>query len=468
MFKIKQRYNVNEEKKLINNGKEAIAKDLKHYITEITNEYKREKELLKKELNQLSKSVSSKEREERLKLGKERLHTEANAKEEAKRKQLDRQLADDLFIQKRKHLLQNHRQKYDHSCSEINEQKAVLVKNHQLHDKHLNLIYALKQRHLAVLQKRKAEFMEKEISEEILNSNNYCERRKRDLKKKHAIETKQHPKNLKQQQANIRKLFKHQYNTQNKQYKTYKEQVMSQTPKDQIKEKLQQIKDEQNRKFSLLYEHYKTNVDAVYQQQNLKLTESQQLEQDQLNDDLERQISVLNKSHLLRKQHQAETFARENEALESERIQKKKDLDAKIQYDTLELDKCSKQRLTELTLDQQNELKRFDTDFMERCLTLVTQNKNRHSVYNLDTYSSSSSGSNNQLNHRSSSSASSNFGGMLNSHSSSIHKKAPHLAYFGDIINSGELLNSPVFKNNQADSASQSPSKPLKYLFYLK
>ena len=33
---------------------------------------------------------------------------------------------------------------------------------------------------------------------------------------------KQHPKNLKQQQANIRKLYKHQYNTQNKQYKQYK------------------------------------------------------------------------------------------------------------------------------------------------------------------------------------------------------------------------------------------------------
>ena len=55
---------------------------------------------------------------------------------------------------------------------------------------------------------------------------------------------------------------------------------MNQTPKDQVREKLEQIKDEQNRKFSLLYEHYKTNVEAVYQQQNLKLTASQQLEQD--------------------------------------------------------------------------------------------------------------------------------------------------------------------------------------------
>jgi hypothetical protein len=39
--------------------------------------------------------------------------------------------------------------------------------------------------------------MEKEISEEITNYKNYCERRRRDLKKKNAFETKQHPKNLK-------------------------------------------------------------------------------------------------------------------------------------------------------------------------------------------------------------------------------------------------------------------------------
>lgn len=39
--------------------------------------------------------------------------------------------------------------------------------------------------------------MEKEISEEITNFQNFSQRRRRDLKKKHAHEIKQHPKNLK-------------------------------------------------------------------------------------------------------------------------------------------------------------------------------------------------------------------------------------------------------------------------------
>lgn len=47
--------------------------------------------------------------------------------------------------------------------------------------------------------------MEKEINEEIINYKNYCERRRRDLKKKHAYETKQHPKNLKVTQKSLKK-----------------------------------------------------------------------------------------------------------------------------------------------------------------------------------------------------------------------------------------------------------------------
>ena len=88
-------------------------------------------------------------------------------------------------------------------------------------------------------------------------------------------------------------MYKHQYNTQNQQYKKYKEQMIAATPKELQREKLEKLKEEQNRKFSFLYEHYKANVDAVYQQQNLKLPGSQQQEQDSLNDDLDRQLSVL-------------------------------------------------------------------------------------------------------------------------------------------------------------------------------
>jgi hypothetical protein len=204
---------------------------------------------------------------------------------------------------------------------------------------------------------------------------------------------KQHPKNLKQQQVNIRKLYKHQYNTQNKQYKTYKEQIINQTPKDQVKEKLEQIKEEQNRKFSLLYEHYKTNVEAVYQQQNLKLNGTQQLEQDNLNEDLEKQMRLLFLSHTQRKHQQTETFQRENEHLDLERRQKLKDLETKMEKENEEFERSSQQRLKKLKEIQNLTLEKFDNECLEKFSILIhnisNTNTNRYSVYNLDSFRNS-------------------------------------------------------------------------------
>lgn len=190
-----KRYKLNEEKKFLNNNKEANSKELKRYIHELENEYKKSKEELKKEIS--VKALPFKEREERLKLGKERLHNEARIKEDKKRKQLDVNSTEELCLLQRKHLIMSHKREYELLSNEINEQKLGLSKNHGLLKNHLNSTYQIKQRHCVILQRRKQEFMEKEISEELTNYKNYCERRRRDLKKKHAYESKQHPKHLK-------------------------------------------------------------------------------------------------------------------------------------------------------------------------------------------------------------------------------------------------------------------------------
>jgi hypothetical protein len=97
--------------------------------------------------------LSSKEKDERLKLGKERLHNETKVKGENKRKQQEINLTLDICRLKRKHLVMFHKLEYDLLLNEINEQKAVLLKNHHLLEHHLNATYLLKQRHLNTLQK---------------------------------------------------------------------------------------------------------------------------------------------------------------------------------------------------------------------------------------------------------------------------------------------------------------------------
>jgi len=44
-------------------------------------------------------------------------------------------------------------------------------------------------------------------------------------------------------------------------YKLHRERLLVTTPKEQVRDML---KDEQNRKFSLLYEYYMNNVKSVY------------------------------------------------------------------------------------------------------------------------------------------------------------------------------------------------------------
>jgi hypothetical protein len=227
-------------------------------------------------------------------------------------------------------------------------------------------------------------------------------------------------------------------------------------------------------------------VEAVYQQQNLKLTASQQLEQDQLNDDLAEQINVLHKSHFLRKQHQAETFQREIELLDHEKRQKKKDLEAKIHFETLEFDANSSSKLAELKRNQAIILTKFDAEYMDTCLKLVqasvggsgsggASSKNRLSVYNLDTFSIISCSSNSQINNSSnnnnsnqnnssnssrsfSNSSNNNFNFLKsrNSPSSSLSTSlSSRLPFFATSTSSGgennnEFLNSQLTSNNQA------------------
>ncbi len=57
--------------------------------------------------------MSSKDREERLKLGKERLHNETKFKIENKRKQQETNLTGELCRLKRKHLLMFHKLEYE-------------------------------------------------------------------------------------------------------------------------------------------------------------------------------------------------------------------------------------------------------------------------------------------------------------------------------------------------------------------
>ncbi len=150
-----RRYNLNEERKFVTNAKESNVKEMKRCVGELEHDYKRAKDEIKKELTVASggKAMSSKEREERYKSAKVRLHNEAKHKEELRRKQLEMNATHELCMLQRKHMIIIHRRECELLLNEINEQKSGLTRNHHMLSNHLQAVYVLKQRHLTVLQK---------------------------------------------------------------------------------------------------------------------------------------------------------------------------------------------------------------------------------------------------------------------------------------------------------------------------
>ncbi len=118
-------------------------------------------------------------------------------------------------------------------------------------------------------------------------------------------------------------------------------------------------------------------MDSVYQEQHLKLNSAQQLEHDTLNEDLARQMKVLDQSHVQRKEHQAEMFAREVQSLENDRMQKHRDLMAKISSENEDFESSSRQRLSKLAEVQRALVEAFDKECLEKYGLQMQQQNNR-------------------------------------------------------------------------------------------
>jgi len=122
--------------------------------------------------------------------------------------------------------------------------------------------------------------------------NKYMKRAQGELKKKHALEIKQQPKSLKQKEMMIRKQFRDTCKIQTRQYKALKAQVPNQnthwldisdliklwiflkvlqaTAKDEQKNIIRTLKEEQRRKMALLGEQYEQTIADMLQKQSVR------------------------------------------------------------------------------------------------------------------------------------------------------------------------------------------------------
>ncbi|KAI1292090.1 Serine/threonine-protein kinase TAO1 [Halotydeus destructor] len=176
---------------------------------------------------------------------------------------------------------------------ELNKRQSQLDQAHAALLRHHEGTQEIEYRQQRSVHQLRDDHIRKQHQTELANQQEYNNRRESDLKKKHALELKQQPKSLKQKELQIRRQFRDTCKVQTRQYKAWKAQILASTPKEEQKNVIKKLKEEQMRKLALLGEQYEQSIAEMLQKQSIRLDESQELEARQLKEQLQQELELL-------------------------------------------------------------------------------------------------------------------------------------------------------------------------------
>lgn len=194
---------------------------------------------------------------------------------------------------RRRKLIQFNQTERELLREELNKRQGQLETAHSMLMRHHEITQELEYHQQRAIHTLREEQIRKQHNTELSNQNEYIAKQLSELHKKHALEVKQQPKSLKAKEVQIRKQFRETCKTQTLQYKAWKEQILSSTPKEEQKMVIKRLKDEQVRKLQMLGEQYEQSIADMLQKQSIRLDETQELEERQLREQLEQEKELL-------------------------------------------------------------------------------------------------------------------------------------------------------------------------------
>uniref|UniRef100_A0A8B9GAK7 Serine/threonine-protein kinase TAO3 n=2 Tax=Neoaves TaxID=3078114 RepID=A0A8B9GAK7_9PSIT len=268
-------------------------KDLATFLESQKKQYKLCKEKIKEEMNE-DHSTPKKEKQERISKHKENLqHTQAE--EEAHLLSQQRLYYDkNCRFFKRKTMIKRHEMEQQNIREELNKKRTQKEMEHAMLIRHDESTRELEYRQLHTLQKLRMDLIRLQHQTELENQLEYNKRRERELHRKHFMELRQQPKNLKAMEMQIKKQFQDTCKVQTKQYKALKNHQLEVTPKSEHKTILKSLKDEQTRKLAILAEQYEQSINEMMASQALRLDEAQEAECQALRLQLQQEMELLN------------------------------------------------------------------------------------------------------------------------------------------------------------------------------
>uniref|UniRef100_A0A8C8DWR3 Serine/threonine-protein kinase TAO3 n=1 Tax=Oryzias sinensis TaxID=183150 RepID=A0A8C8DWR3_9TELE len=338
-------------------------KELTTFLDNQKKQYKLCKEKIKEEMNE-DHSTPKKEKQERLSKHKENMQ-HSQAEEEAHLLGQQRVFYDrNCRAFKRKVMLRRHDVEQEQIREELNKKKTQKEMEHAMLIRHDESTQELEQRQLKNLQKLRMDLIRLQHQTELENQIEYNNRRERELHRKHVLELRQQPKNLKVLELQIKKQFQDTCKVQTKQYKALRHHQMEVTPKAEHKTVLKALKDEQTRKLAILAEQYEQSINEMMASQALRLDEAQEAECQALRQQLQQEMELLNAYQSKIKMQTEAQHEREQQKLEQKVSLRRAHLEQKIEEELGSLQKERTDRIKHLLERQEREIDSFDMESM--------------------------------------------------------------------------------------------------------
>ncbi|XP_036836071.1 serine/threonine-protein kinase TAO3 isoform X1 [Oncorhynchus mykiss] len=336
-------------------------KELTTFLDNQKKQYKLCKEKIKEEMNE-DHHTPKKEKQERLSKHKENLQ-HSQAEEEAHLLGQQRVFYDrNCRGFKRKVMIKRHEFEQEQIREELNKKKTQKEMEHAMLIRHDESTQELEHRQLKTLQKLRMDLIRLQHQTELENQIEYNNRRERELHRKHVLELRQQPKNLKAMELQIKKQFQDTCKVQTKQYKALRHHQMEVTPKSEHKTVLKALKEEQTRKLAILAEQYEQSINEMMASQALRLDEAQEAECQALRQQLQQEMELLNAYQSKIKMQTEAQHDREQQKLEQKVSLRRAHLEQKIEEELASLQKERTERIKHLLDRQEREIDTFDME----------------------------------------------------------------------------------------------------------
>ncbi|XP_036383883.1 serine/threonine-protein kinase TAO3 [Megalops cyprinoides] len=350
-----------DEKKFQQQIMAQQKKELTTFLDNQKKQYKLCKEKIKEEMNE-DHSTPKKEKQERLSKHKENMQ-HSQAEEEAQLLSQQRVFYDrNCRAFKRKIMVKRHEFEQEQLREELNKKKTQKEMEHAMLIRHDESTQELEQRQLKTLQKLRMDLIRLQHQTELENQIEYNNRRERELHRKHVMELRQQPKNLKAMEMQIKKQFQDTCKVQTKQYKALRNHQLEVTPKSEHKTILKALKEEQTRKLAILAEQYEQSINEMMASQALRLDEAQEAECQALRHQLQQEMELLNAYQSKIKMQTEAQHERELQKLEQKVSLRRAHLEQKIEEELASLQKERTERIKHMLDRQEREIDSFDME----------------------------------------------------------------------------------------------------------